>query len=300
MSKTAQINVAGGTGTKMYSIDGATYQASNTFSDLADGSYTAYVKDANDCVATRAFNVQSTNPIIEFLTTGIFRGPNIMPWKFIKDGSDTYLHQWQNIAGYGSGPGAMPTVSGNRISKVLQYQAGGHTMPHSGNKWELDMPLEPVGWEQNVYWIYFSPQYVGGSRDEPYDKIFYLYFPGGVAPTAKTWNSSAYEIQGGEQWWYAPDLHAALNVYGYGNSGYSFSNPTTYDSEYNPYFINYALSAMGSPSEDNLSSYDNYIAWWLTSTQHWRRSNVTGDGAFLTNESYTNHRFAPTLSTFSS
>ena len=60
MSKSAKINATGGTGTKTYSIDGTTYQSGNTFTGLADGNYTAYVKDANNCVATRAFYAAST------------------------------------------------------------------------------------------------------------------------------------------------------------------------------------------------------------------------------------------------
>ncbi|MBL0134203.1 MAG: hypothetical protein IPP79_09405 [Chitinophagaceae bacterium] len=40
----------GGTAPYQYSIDGTTYQASNIFTALAAGSYTIYIKDANNCV----------------------------------------------------------------------------------------------------------------------------------------------------------------------------------------------------------------------------------------------------------
>ena len=43
------VNANGGTGTLTYSIDGINYQASNVFPDLANGTYSVCVKDANDC-----------------------------------------------------------------------------------------------------------------------------------------------------------------------------------------------------------------------------------------------------------
>ncbi|MDA9555730.1 hypothetical protein N9R54_05785, partial [Pelobium sp.] len=42
----------GGTGVYQYSKDGSIYQASNEFDNLPAGSYTFYVKDANDCIKT--------------------------------------------------------------------------------------------------------------------------------------------------------------------------------------------------------------------------------------------------------
>ena len=49
---TVTVTGAGGTGTKTYSSDGTTFQDNGTFSDLAAGSYTITVKDANGCTAT--------------------------------------------------------------------------------------------------------------------------------------------------------------------------------------------------------------------------------------------------------
>lgn len=42
----------GGTGALQYSIDGSNYQSSGSFTSLAAGSYTVYVKDANGCIKT--------------------------------------------------------------------------------------------------------------------------------------------------------------------------------------------------------------------------------------------------------
>jgi hypothetical protein len=46
------ITGSGGTGTLNYSINGSTYQTGNIFTGLAPGTYTVYVKDANNCVQT--------------------------------------------------------------------------------------------------------------------------------------------------------------------------------------------------------------------------------------------------------
>jgi hypothetical protein len=45
-------SVSGGTGTILYSKDGVTFQASNSFSGLIAGTYNVQVKDANGCIAS--------------------------------------------------------------------------------------------------------------------------------------------------------------------------------------------------------------------------------------------------------
>ena len=60
---TVTIVATGGTGAKTYSINGSSYHSSNTFTGLVAGSYTAYVKDANNCIATQSFDATSAPPL---------------------------------------------------------------------------------------------------------------------------------------------------------------------------------------------------------------------------------------------
>lgn len=46
-----------------YSVDGVTYQATNTFTDLAAGPMTIYVKDAAGCVGTKNYTILAAAPI---------------------------------------------------------------------------------------------------------------------------------------------------------------------------------------------------------------------------------------------
>lgn len=49
---TITVLASGGTGALQYSLNGSTYQVSNTFTGLAGGVYMVYIKDASGCVAT--------------------------------------------------------------------------------------------------------------------------------------------------------------------------------------------------------------------------------------------------------
>ena len=66
----ATINATGGTTPLEYSIDNSNFQVSNQFVNLAQGSYTAYVGDANSCVSTASFTItQAIGPTIDSITT---------------------------------------------------------------------------------------------------------------------------------------------------------------------------------------------------------------------------------------
>jgi hypothetical protein len=58
---TITATATGGTGPLTFSIDGTTYQAGNTFSALATGIYTVYVKDANGCIKTTVVTITNVS-----------------------------------------------------------------------------------------------------------------------------------------------------------------------------------------------------------------------------------------------
>jgi hypothetical protein len=62
---------SGGTSPYTYSIDGVNYQSSGTFTGLTSGSYTGYTKDANQCVATIARNINRTEIATSISTTNV-------------------------------------------------------------------------------------------------------------------------------------------------------------------------------------------------------------------------------------
>src|SRR2546426_3461645 len=59
---------SGGTGTKTFSIDGTTFQASATFSGLTAGSYTITAKDANGCTGTAIATIVVPSQVVATAT----------------------------------------------------------------------------------------------------------------------------------------------------------------------------------------------------------------------------------------
>lgn len=57
------IYAAAGVSPYTYSVDGVTYQATNTFTDLAAGPMTIYVKDASGCIGTKNYTILAAAPI---------------------------------------------------------------------------------------------------------------------------------------------------------------------------------------------------------------------------------------------
>jgi gliding motility-associated-like protein len=69
VGNTVVINVdASVSGSVTYSLDDATYVTSNTFTDLAPGTYTAYVLHTNGCKQTTTFTIVNLQPLTSSLT----------------------------------------------------------------------------------------------------------------------------------------------------------------------------------------------------------------------------------------
>ena len=51
---------SGGTGTLLYSLNGMDFTPNNIFTNLPNGPYTVYVRDANDCEVTQNFSLEFT------------------------------------------------------------------------------------------------------------------------------------------------------------------------------------------------------------------------------------------------
>jgi len=62
-------SVIGGTAPYSYSLNNISYQASNIFLNLADGTYTVYVKDLIGNISTKIVTLTNQNPIINYQVT---------------------------------------------------------------------------------------------------------------------------------------------------------------------------------------------------------------------------------------
>ena len=60
---------SGGTGAYLYSINGINYYLGQTFTGLTNNSYTAYVKDTNNCIGSQSFTMNTSAPSATITTT---------------------------------------------------------------------------------------------------------------------------------------------------------------------------------------------------------------------------------------
>ncbi len=86
-------SVVGGTPPYTYSINGISYQSSNIFLGLADGTYTVYVKDIIGNVSTKQVVLTNQTPITNYQVTLNLVPPN--PPVTISTGSREATYNWE-------------------------------------------------------------------------------------------------------------------------------------------------------------------------------------------------------------
>src|SRR5207237_5849149 len=109
-SSTGSVTVAGsgGTGPYSYAIDGVTFGASGTFSNLAAGSYTVTVKDANGCTTTQPVTITQPAAVLS-----------------------SSISSQTNVACFGSSTGSV-TVAGSGGTAPYTYSIDGINFGNSG------------------------------------------------------------------------------------------------------------------------------------------------------------------------
>lgn len=92
-----------------FNIDGGLYQSSGTFTGLAPGVHTVYVKDAVNCTSFQNFTINAFDPPIvepEECFNPELVLPEVLPYRFVKkhcnpvDDNDSLYNETQECAGY--------------------------------------------------------------------------------------------------------------------------------------------------------------------------------------------------------
>ncbi|MEM6966092.1 MAG: T9SS type A sorting domain-containing protein [Bacteroidota bacterium] len=116
----ATINGVGGTPPLTYALDGVNFQTENTFNNLAAGTYTGYIQDANGCISTAAFVIDLETSAND-LRLGVMNA-EVFPNPF---SSDLYLRV--ELAFSQSFDLKMWTVSGKQVVwQALHLEKGSH------------------------------------------------------------------------------------------------------------------------------------------------------------------------------
>jgi hypothetical protein len=119
-------SVVGGTSPYTYSINGITYQISNIFLGLADGTYTVYVKDLIGNISTKLVTLSNQNPITNYQVTLNLVPPNPTVTDTLLSKECTY--NWE--------VSVTPTLPSNREINFTIY----HTSSFSGGTSAVSSP----------------------------------------------------------------------------------------------------------------------------------------------------------------
>lgn len=87
------ITATGGSGSYLYSIDGITFQTSNTFTSLPAGTYTITVKDSNNLTASQMIDILQPNPL-DLQLTATLDVPTSTLIAQVFGGTPPYTYEW--------------------------------------------------------------------------------------------------------------------------------------------------------------------------------------------------------------
>ena len=87
------ITASGGSGSYLYSIDGITFQTSNTFTSLPAGTYTITVKDSNNLTASQMIDILQPNPL-DLQLTATLDVPTSTLIAQVFGGTPPYTYEW--------------------------------------------------------------------------------------------------------------------------------------------------------------------------------------------------------------
>lgn len=167
----------GGTGAYQYSIDGSSYQTSNLFMGLNGGIYTAYVKDANNCVKTKTItiiepaSVTINSNVSDVACNG---GNNGVIDLSVTGGVSGYSYEWssgnvtEDVFNLSAGVYSVIVIDANGCAKTSSYTIT-----------EPSLPLIING----VITPATSPTATDGALD--------ITVGGGTPPYSYTWSNSA-------------------------------------------------------------------------------------------------------------
>ena len=147
------INSSRGENPIQYSIDGSTYQDSNTFNvNLSPGNYTAYAKDAINCIATHPFTVAVTAPVtvtaaeqLPNLASPIECNTGMNISRVINTGKGfTSITDMQALI-----PSSGQFIGGNNASRLARISFGLGTNPYGQTGSALDSEGKLIKWCMN-------------------------------------------------------------------------------------------------------------------------------------------------------
>lgn len=93
---TVTVTASGGSGGLTYSLDGGSFQAGNTFANVAAGNHTVIVKDSNGCTNSQSFSVGSSLTISLSVGTISCNGGTTSATVIPAGGTFPYTFSWSN------------------------------------------------------------------------------------------------------------------------------------------------------------------------------------------------------------